>query len=155
MDGAFTVATRRPADDGPRVPCGTVDPIGSVNGLVIDCADPVALARFWSSMFATEIDSIDDDPPRYVDLRSRPGVPVLRFQRVPEAKMQKNRLHLDVEVESLDSAVDRVRSLGGRPVNDRGTDFGWHYRIMADPEGNEFCLIERAAGTEGDTLMRS
>ena len=65
-------------------------PIGSVNGLVIDCADPIELARFWSAMFATEIDSIEDDPPRYVDLRSRPGLPVLRFQRVPEAKVEKN-----------------------------------------------------------------
>jgi predicted enzyme related to lactoylglutathione lyase len=132
-----------------------VDPIGSVNGLVIDCADPIALARFWSAMFATEIDSIEDDPPRYVDLRSRPGLPVLRFHRVPEAKAGKNRLHLDVEVDSLAGAVDRVQALGGRPVQERGTDFGWHFRIMADPEGNEFCLIEQAAGREGDTLVRS
>jgi predicted enzyme related to lactoylglutathione lyase len=129
-----------------------VDPIGSVNGLVIDCADPIALARFWSAMFATEIDSIEDDPPRYVDLRARSGLPVLRFQRVPEAKTVKNRLHLDIEVDSLDAAVARVQALGGRPAQERGTDFGWHFRIMADPEGNEFCLIEQAAGRDGVTL---
>ncbi|MEX1264342.1 MAG: VOC family protein [Actinomycetota bacterium] len=131
-----------------------MDPVGSVNGLVIDCADPIALAQFWSAMFATEIDSIEDDPPRYVDLQRRSGVPVLRFQRVPEAKIGKNRLHLDVEVDSLDGAVDRVQTLGGRPVQERGTDFGWHYQVMADPEGNEFCLIEQAVGREGDTLGR-
>ncbi len=152
---ALTVATRRPADDGLRVRCGTVDPIGSVNGLVIDCAEPIALARFWSAMFATEIDSIEDDPPRYVDLRSRTGLPVLRFQRVPEAKAGKNRLHLDVEVDSLDDAVDRVQTLGGRPLQARDIDYGWHFRVMADPEGNEFCLIEQAADSDGDTLVRS
>jgi predicted enzyme related to lactoylglutathione lyase len=121
-----------------------VDAIGTVNGLVIDCADPIALARFWGAMFAVEVDAVDEDPPRYVDLRSRDGLPVLRFQRVPELKSVKNRLHLDIEVDSLDDAVERVQARGGRPLQPRDTDYGWHYRIMADPEGNEFCLIERA-----------
>ena len=121
-----------------------MNPVGSVNGLVIDCADPRLLAGFWSAFFATDVDSVDDDPPRYVDLQARSGVPVLRFQRAPEGKTGKNRLHLDVEVPSLDDAVDRVQALGGRPLQKRDTDHGWHFRVMADPEGNEFCLIERA-----------
>ena len=129
-----------------------MEPLGAVNGLVIDCADPIALAAFWGSVFATEVDAVEDEPTRYVDLRSRPGLPVLRFQRVPEVKTVKNRLHLDIEVVSLDDAVGRIETLGGRPVRPRDTEYGWHYRVMADPEGNEFCLIERARGNADDTL---
>ena len=131
--------------------------IGTVNGLVIDCADPIALARFWSAMFATDVDSIEDEDeaPRYVDLRPREGVPVLRFQRVPEPKEVKNRLHLDVEVASLDDATAQVESLGARALTERGTEYGWHFRVMADPEANEFCLIEEAAAHDSDSAPDS
>jgi len=121
-----------------------VEPLGTVNGLVIDCADPIALAAFWSSVFATEVEAVEEEPARYVDLGSRPSLPVLRFQRVPERKTVKNRLHLDIEVASLDEAVTRIEALGGRSLRPRDTDYGVHYRVMADPEGNEFCLIEPA-----------
>ena len=123
-----------------------------MNGLVIDCADPLALAAFCGSVFATEIDA-EDEPPRYVDLRPRPDVPVLRFQRVPDPKTVKNRLHLDIEVASLDEAVVRIEALGGRSLRPRDTDYGVHYRVMADPEGNEFCLIEPVDGNAGDTVV--
>ena len=129
-----------------------MEPLGTVNGLVIDCTDPVALAVFWQSVFAVEVDAVEEEPARYVDLRSRPGVPVLRFQRVPEPKTLKNRLHLDIEVVSLDDAVARIEGFGGRPLRPRGTDYGVHYRVMADPEGNEFCLIEPVATNADETL---
>ena len=129
-----------------------MEALGTVNGLVIDCVDPVALASFWGSVFATEVDAVEEEPARYVDLRARPGLPVLRFQRVPETKTVKNRLHLDIEVASLDEAVERIEVLGGRPLQPRDTDYGVHYRVMADPEGNEFCLIEPVAGNGDDTL---
>jgi len=121
-----------------------MEPIGVVNGIVIDCADPVALAAFWSEMFATQVDAIENDPPHYVDLTSRGGVPVLRFQRVPEPKTVKNRLHLDIEVRDLTQAIERAESLGGSTVRETTTEYGWDYQVMADPEGNEFCLIARA-----------
>ena len=132
-----------------------MNPVGTVNGLVIDCAEPIALAQFWGAMFGTDVDSIEDEDeaPRYVDLRPREGVPVLRFQRVPEPKTVKNRLHLDVEVASFDDATARVESLGGRALVERGAEYGWHFRVMADPEGNEFCLIEQAV--DPDTPRRS
>jgi predicted enzyme related to lactoylglutathione lyase len=119
-------------------------PIGTVNGIVIDCADPEALARFWMALFAVHIDSVEDAPPRYIDLTTRDGVPTIRFQRVPEPKAVKNRLHLDIEVQDLDAAIARVESLGGTGVRGKEQEFGWRYRVMADPEGNEFCLIARA-----------
>ena len=122
-----------------------MEPVGTVNGIVLDCADPEALARFWMALFAVDIDSVEEDPPRYIDLSTREGVPTIRFQRVPEPKVAKNRLHLDIEVEDLDIAIARVESLGGTGVRGKEQEFGWDYRVMADPEGNEFCLISQAA----------
>ena len=76
-----------------------------------------------------------------------PGLPVLRFQRVTERKTVKNRLHLDIEVSSLDEAVTRIEALGGRSLRPRDTGYGVHYRVMADPEDNGFCLVERPTPT--------
>jgi predicted enzyme related to lactoylglutathione lyase len=62
------------------------------------------------------------------------------FQRVPEAKDGKNRLHLDLVVEDLDAATAEVEALGGRwlePGSTRELE-GFRWRLMADPEGNEF-----------------
>lgn len=116
--------------------------VGGFDAITIDCADPLALARFWASVFGTEIAAADDEGPRYVDLRAVPGVPTLRFQRVPEPKTVKNRLHLDVAVADLEEARARVEALGGRRVSpDLFEEFGYRWIVMADPEGNEFCLV--------------
>jgi predicted enzyme related to lactoylglutathione lyase len=120
-----------------------VDAIGSVNGLVIDGADTVGLARFWAALFGTEIATIAKDG-HYVDVSANERTPVLRFQRVPEAKSVKNRLHLDIEVEDFDGAIARVEQLGGSVVHPLRTEYGWDYAIMGDPEGNEFCVIRRS-----------
>jgi predicted enzyme related to lactoylglutathione lyase len=123
--------------------------IGRVDGLVIDGADTMALARFWAAMFDTEIAAISNDggdnEAHYVDVAGTADTPLLRFQRVPEAKTLKNRLHLDVEVDELDPAIARVRELGGSVIQPVRTEYGYDFAIMGDPEGNEFCLI-RAVG---------
>ena len=120
--------------------------IGRVDGLVIDGHDTMALARFWAAMFDTDIESITNegqaDEAQYVDLAGSDRAPLLRFQQVPEAKVVKNRLHLDIEVVSLGPAVERVRSLGGSIVQETRTEYGVDFVIAADPEGNEFCLIQ-------------
>ena len=122
--------------------------IGRVDGLVIDGADTVALARFWAAMFDTEVASIanegEPNEAHYVDVAATDGTPLLRFQRVPEAKRLKNRLHLDIEVEELDPAIDRVEALGGSVIQPLRTEYGYDFAIMGDPEGNEFCLITPA-----------
>jgi predicted enzyme related to lactoylglutathione lyase len=81
-----------------------------------------------------------------VDVRANDRTPLLRFQRVPEAKSIKNRLHLDVEVDDLDGAIARVEQLGGSVVRPVRTEYGWDYAVMGDPEGNEFCVIRRSVG---------
>jgi predicted enzyme related to lactoylglutathione lyase len=123
-----------------------VDSVG-LDAVTIDCAEPLELARFWGALFGTTIDSTLGDEPHYVDLRSVNGVPVLRFQRVPDKKITKNRLHLDLLVEDLDQACARVESLGGRRApGQRVTEYGWSWIVMFDPEGNEFCLGRSSSG---------
>jgi predicted enzyme related to lactoylglutathione lyase len=122
--------------------------IGRVDGLVIDGADTMALARFWAAMFDTEVASIvnegEPNEAHYVDVAATDGTPLLRFQRVPEAKRLKNRLHLDIEVEELDPAIARVETLGGSLIQPLRTEYGYDFAITGDPEGNELCLITAA-----------
>jgi len=118
--------------------------IGRLGWIQVDCADPVRLATFWSQVLGTEIDRPwFGDPPHYVGLIPlEAGQPVLTFHRVPEAKTTKNRLHLDVAVDEVEAATTRVVGLGGgrSPAADV-SEYGFHWRVMLDPEGNEFCLI--------------
>ena len=118
--------------------------VGGLDAVTIDCADPLALARFWADVFGTELEAPNGDPPHYVDLVPVPIVPILRFQRVPEPKSTKNRLHLDISVTDLDEACARVEALGGKrgPGSDL-SEYNYDWRVMADPEGNEFCLVIR------------
>jgi predicted enzyme related to lactoylglutathione lyase len=121
-----------------------MESIGGLDAITVDCADPLALARFWAAVFGTGLEEPNGDPPHYVDLVPLPGIPILRFQRVPEPKITKNRLHLDVSVEDLDRACAEVEALGGtRAPGTNLSEYGYDWRVMADPEGNEFCLVIR------------
>ena len=92
----------------------------------------------------TEIESAVGDGPAYVDLLPVPGVPTLRFQRVPERKSVKNRVHLDVAVADLDEACAEVEALGGRRISTEAfAEYQYRWLVMADPEDNEFCLVIR------------
>jgi predicted enzyme related to lactoylglutathione lyase len=118
--------------------------VGRLGWIQIDCADPEALAGFWSEVLGVEIDQPAlGDPPHYVGLiPATPHEPVVTFQRVTEGKTTKNRLHLDVAVDEVEAATLRIEGLGGRRLPSRDfSEYGFHWRVMADPEGNEFCLI--------------
>jgi len=117
-------------------------PVAQLLGVTFDCVAPKALAEFWREVVGGQIDdrTLDDD---WVNLRDVPVVGHLGFQRVPEDRVVKNRVHLDVEVADIDEAVAQLIPLGATAFGDtvdEGT--GW-LRVMADPEGNEFCLIVR------------
>ena len=123
-----------------------MDRVGHLGWIQIDCANPMRLAAFWSEVLGVEIDQPPDgDPPHYVNLiPGTPNEPIVCFQRVPEAKNVKNRLHLDIEVGDIGSATLRVQDLGGRRLDsDDFTEYGFRWRVMADPAGNEFCLVTR------------
>ncbi|GAA1670656.1 VOC family protein [Kribbella yunnanensis] len=117
--------------------------------LAIDCADPGALSRFWCAVLDYEVQLIEEDlitigSPDVPEGRNRPGPvpPTLTFVQVPEPKAVKNRLHLDVNPTDRDQAeeVRRLLELGARPADvGQGADATWV--VLADPEGNEFCVL--------------
>jgi len=111
--------------------------IGTFLFVTVDSVDPDRLAAFWAAVLGTSVDMSMDDG-RFVFLKGSETLPVVCFQRVPEAKAGKNRLHLDLGVEDLEAATEGIVTLGGsRAGEDRQLEsFVW--RTMADPEGNEF-----------------
>lgn len=108
-----------------------------VQEIVFDCAAPAALVRFWAGLLGGEpVDRSADwsyvDPPEFVRIA---------FQRVPEGKAVKNRLHLDVEVADPARAAEEALSLGAVAVGGLVTDEQGSFQVMRDPEGNEFCFV--------------
>jgi len=111
------------------------------DAVAIDCEDPTALAGFWVEVLGTEIEGTGGEGPHYVDLKPVPGVPRLRFQRVPEAKPAKNRLHFDLLADDLEAACVRVEALGAQRTGETHSEYGFDWVVLRDPEGNEFCII--------------
>ena len=85
------------------------------------------------------------DPTQYQYLKppsDDPTAPGLAFQRVPEPKSGKNRVHLDIAVDDVEASTERIEELGGtRAPSDDFAEYGFRWRVMADPDGNETCLI--------------
>jgi hypothetical protein len=108
--------------------------------VVIDCGEPCALATFWSEALGYELAECDEDVASIED-PSGTG-PSMLFQRVPETKSAKNRVHLDLNVGSgdLETAVAQLISLGARRVEVGQASDPW-WVVLADPEGNEFCVV--------------
>ena len=106
--------------------------------VTIDALDPEALAGFWSAVLGTSVGASLDDG-RFLFLERAEGLPLICFQRVPEAKTGKNRIHLDLGVDDLEDATAAIVALGGSRAGDRDLQLdGAVWRTMADPEGNEF-----------------
>ncbi len=112
--------------------------IGTFLFVTIDAQDPDRLAQFWAGVLGTSVDTSMDEG-RFVFLNGTESLPVICFQRVPEAKAGKNRLHLDLAVDDLDAATEAIVSLGGSRVSETDKQLeSFLWRTMADPEGNEF-----------------
>ena len=117
------------------------DAIGRFHWLVIDTVDPGGIAPFWCALLGVrERGWFGDD---YLMLERDDRTPGIAFQRVPEAKAVKNRLHVDVDVADIDEAVARILELGGSVASEPRELDGYRWRVMADPEGNEFCVVPR------------
>jgi predicted enzyme related to lactoylglutathione lyase len=116
--------------------------IGRVSFLTIDAIDPARLAAFWGDVLGTTVDETSDEG-RFVFLAAADGH-ILSFQRVPEPKSVKNRVHLDLRVEELDVATDGVLALGGTWDGNEWTLDDARWRTLRDPEGNEFDIYVRA-----------
>ncbi|QFZ17460.1 VOC family protein [Saccharothrix syringae] len=108
--------------------------------VVVDANDPAALARFWSVLLGRPVVGESDDE---VDVELAAGQE-LTFVRVADRKDGKNRLHLDLTSTSAEdqaAIVARAEELGARRVDVGQRDVPWV--VLADPEGNEFCVLER------------
>ena len=109
----------------------------SVGSIMIDCNDIDAMVTFWKE--ALELEEKVRHP-EYVWLsRVSEKGPALAFQKVPEPRVGKNRIHLDLASPDPAAFVERVLELGGSRVADREAG-GFHWTVLADPEGNVFCV---------------
>jgi predicted enzyme related to lactoylglutathione lyase len=118
-----------------------------VRNVAIDCADPYALAQFWSAVFHAPLDD-EDAPGDPVATIALPQGFTLYFAQVPEPKVVKNRVHICLEPEDVlrDDEVRRILALGGTIVNDHRDPHGpAGFVVFADPEGNEFCVVRSQA----------
>lgn len=124
-----------------------------IRSITFDCADPLAQVDFWS-----KVTGFTEHP----DYPNEPGDPegllvsddrslALLFITVPEGKATKNRVHLDVVPtdRTRDEEVDRLVGIGAAVVADHRTPDGAGWVVMADPEGNEFCVERSDAEREG------
>jgi predicted enzyme related to lactoylglutathione lyase len=112
--------------------------------LTLDCNDLETVSRFWERALGCH--SRPTVPDRYVSLTPPPlGGLTLTLQAVPEPKAVKNRMHLDLLVGDLETEAAHLQSLGATHVSPLMNDYGSRWYVMADPEGNEFCLAEQTA----------
>ena len=115
--------------------------------VVIDAVDPGLLADFWCAVLGWQIAGQDGDGDDDGVITIGPAGrawPTIDIAPVPEAKTIKNRLHLDLRADGVPAAaeLDRLLSLGARPA-DVGQPADASWVVLADPEGNEFCLLSR------------
>src|SRR5690349_14335053 len=108
--------------------------------VVIDCADPRALAVFWALATGYEIAAASETWASIVGEGERDIC--IAFQRVPEPKTSKNRVHVDLAAADEESEARRMEGLGAvrRWTSDKPDD---PFVVLADPEGNEFCVVRK------------
>lgn len=114
-----------------------------ISELVIDCLDPQHLADFWCEVLGFRVLGAEDG---YLEIGPEEGFgglqPTLIFSPTTEPKTAKLRLHIDINPTDRDqeAELERLLALGARPVDiGQSSDASWH--VLADPEGNEFCLL--------------
>jgi predicted enzyme related to lactoylglutathione lyase len=115
-------------------------------GVTIDCADPEGLADFWYEAIGFTHREGDGGP--YITISGSNldrAINHLTFQKVPEGKSSKNRVHLDIFVDDIDLEVQRLSRLGATVLTPAGdpSHLGFVAVVLADPEGGEFCVVGR------------
>ena len=124
----------------------------NVKTVVFDCHDPYALARFWAEALQYQPSMGIDDWPNlaresaageleWLRLVDRGPNVAVAFQRVPEGKVVKNRVHLDLRGVDIEAEASRLERLGATRLY-RSDDPEDVFVVLADPEGNEFCVVQ-------------
>jgi catechol 2,3-dioxygenase-like lactoylglutathione lyase family enzyme len=128
-----------------------------IDSVVFDCRDAAPIARFWAAALGWSVAPYDedelerlatkgvydpeDDPSVMVEPPEDSDMPVLFFTEVPEEKLTKNRVHLDLAADgALEEEVERLEALGAQ-VRNWAEEEGRTWCVMLDPEGNEFCVV--------------
>ncbi|MEU2391383.1 VOC family protein [Streptomyces sp. NPDC007369] len=119
--------------------------VSVVQNVAVDCVDAYELARFWSEALGCPLHP-ESKPGDAETAVTPPEGPLLYFNQVPEPKTIKNRIHLCLRPEtSREEEVERLLRLGATLVADRREPDGAGWAVLADPEGNEFCVLRSAA----------
>jgi len=124
----------------------------------IDCADPINLANFYSSITGLKVDVTTENTDSnivWVELKDNQGIPKLAFQKVanykaptwPEGPIPQ-QLHLDFAVKNLDETEVELLKIGAvktefQPGSPKSNDYSTEFRVYLDPEGHPFCIIHR------------
>lgn len=137
-----------------------------IDSVVFDCGNAAPLARFWAAALGwsvapygeEELERLaskgiydpEDDPSVMVEPPDGTDLPVLFFTEVPEEKVAKNRVHLDLAADlPLEDEVQRLEGLGAQ-VRNWAEDSGSMWCVMLDPQGNEFCVVSPSGEDDED-----
>ena len=123
----------------------------SLQCITVDAQDPLALAQFWAEALGWKIGEDVNDIEVWIERElgdpNKTGFPDILFLKVPDSKVVKNRLHLDLRPDDQDAEVARLEKLGAKKIEiGQSTDPDTTWVVMADPEGNEFCILRERQG---------
>ena len=110
-----------------------------INDVVMDCTNHEPALAFWERALGYERGWASG---QFAQLRDPAGGGMaILFQQVPESKIVKNRVHLDLAATDMAAEVTRLAGLGARTLREL-SEMGAHWTVMIDPEGNEFCVVD-------------
>ena len=112
----------------------------TLHTVTVDCVHAAQLARFWSAALGVAPDEGGSE--YFTSLPAAGGAPGMFFIMVPEAKSGKNRVHVDLVADDRAAEVARLQELGAAHLGDKD-EWGHRWTVLADPEGNEFCVGQR------------
>jgi predicted enzyme related to lactoylglutathione lyase len=125
-----------------------------IQNVSIDCREPERLADFWAEALGWRVTSVETEEVVLEPPTGSPGegvVPDILFLRVPDDRVAKNRLHLDLRPSDQFAEVQRLVGLGATHV-DVGQTPDCTWVVLADPEGNEFCVLRPYSDDELSAL---
>ncbi len=114
--------------------------------ITVDAHNPKALAEFWADVLGWSVGEDGDDIGWWIERElndpKNTGFPDILFLKVPDSKVVKNRLHLDLRPDDQAAEVARLEKLGAKQIDiGQSAEPACTWVVMADPEGNEFCIL--------------
>jgi len=118
-----------------------------IQEITIDCHNPMALAQFWAQALDWKIGEDGTENFAYIEKNlastNSDGYPSILFYKTPDKKSVKNRMHLDLRPENQVEEVERLEKIGAVRIEiGQSNDPSTTWIVMADPEGNEFCVLK-------------